>query len=130
MENKNRNNNTLYNNDGYLMNSVGTAAPNVTSQDRYNIFRKLVSLHCVDIVHGDARLANIILVNGQLKWIDFLSSHVTSSHVEFKNDAVSLLKSIYGQTSLKTEVMQMLEVYASNVKSCPNFEEFCAIMEC
>ena len=109
---------------GYLMNSIGTAAPRGTAAERYAIFCSLVALHRLNIVHGDARVVNIILVDGKLKWIDFMSSHITSSSVEFKTDAISLLKSIYGRDSLRPEVLNMLDTYASNVAICPSVEQF------
>jgi hypothetical protein len=66
---------------GYLMDSVGTAAPKATAREKYNIFMSLVGLHRLDIVHGDARWANVIYVNSALRWIDFMNSHITKSHV-------------------------------------------------
>jgi len=115
---------------GYLMNSVGSAAPNKTAWDRYKIFMSLACLHRLGIVHGDARLANIMLVNGDsLRWIDFMNSHITSSRTEFKNDAVTLVKSMYNMISLSVVVMDMLNDYADNVKVCPSFEQFQAALE-
>ena len=108
---------------GYLMNSVGTAAPSKTSLDRYNIFMSLVCLHRLGIVHGDARLANIILVNGSLRWIDFMNSHLTSSRVELKNDAVCLVKSMYNVIFLNQVAITMLDDYADNA-ICPSFDQF------
>jgi hypothetical protein len=81
---------------GYLMSSVGSAAPNRSAKDRYDIFMSLVNLHLLKIVHGDARLANVILVDTSLRWIDFMNSHITYSRTEFKNDAVALVKPMYG----------------------------------
>jgi hypothetical protein len=115
---------------GYLMNSVGTAAPKQTAQQRYDIFMALVYLHRLGIVHGDARYPNIIDVNDKLIWIDFFDSKSCASHCQFKNDAINLFKTMYACIYLCEDVMNMLEEYSTDVVNrCPSFHDFCTVME-
>jgi hypothetical protein len=53
---------------GFMVTELGT----MVERDEYKrIIEALVALHCSDIVHGDARLNNVVEVGESIKWIDF-----------------------------------------------------------
>jgi len=59
---------------GYLLEDVGTGVdPRVGRTSKTTItkaFQALAALHLKRVIHGDARLANLVIVGGAYKWID------------------------------------------------------------
>jgi hypothetical protein len=102
----------------YLMQSVGHRAPSDGRLQREAIVRALYCLHKNKILHGDARLPNIIEgSDGRLMWIDFMASHIATSPVEYKNDIKLLLKSMYAleDHSFSEALLKAINVYAEKM---------------
>ena len=62
------------------------------------VFVTLGNLHEVNIVHGDSRIRNCILVEGSARWIDFRTSAVVTDPREIwpkRRDMETLLKSCF-----------------------------------
>lgn len=66
----------------YLMSDVGTPALCSTYQQRLEIFISLSKFHQAGYVHGDPRIANVIMIGGDLRWIDVMSSGGVFSAVD------------------------------------------------
>lgn len=58
----------------YLMSSVGTPAPCSTPEHRLAILKSLSKFHQASFIHGDPRIADIIMIDNDLKWIDVMGS--------------------------------------------------------
>lgn len=102
-----------------LLSDVGSEVPKAAW---LQLFQTLGSLHEHNIIHGDPRLSNAIFVQGQVKWIDFLSAVVVTdaTDVEVKRqDLYILLKSCCESDDavLGPTVEAALGQYAGNVAS-------------
>ena len=53
---------------------VSTVGRSFTELDPQSIVESLQRLHDCGIVHGDARLENVVCVDGEPRWIDFADS--------------------------------------------------------
>ena len=56
----------------------------------------LVALHSNNIIHGDPRIENALLLNGTVKWIDFRDSVLVTAKVNIRRDVTILLRSVAG----------------------------------
>jgi hypothetical protein len=56
----------------FLLARVGAAAPATSALACSRAFAALAALHGAGVTHGDARLANLLVVDGELRWIDLL----------------------------------------------------------
>lgn len=70
-----------------LMSHVGKGYSDLSPR---NIVDSLNELHSKNILHGDARLANIVSVKGKPVWIDFCENIVASVPVFFKHELEKL----------------------------------------
>jgi hypothetical protein len=87
---------------GYLMDDVGTQliANEIRSREALSmILRSLKVLHEGFIYHGDARITNVILHNGAIKWIDFMNSHACTAEW-IRRDVRVLLSSVYDNAKI------------------------------
>ena len=57
---------------GFLLSRVGAAAGAASARACERAFAALAALHGAGVVHGDARLANLLEVEGELRWVDLL----------------------------------------------------------
>jgi hypothetical protein len=84
----------------YLMVEVGTPIMSGRSSlDLSKVFMLLLALHKENHYHGDPRLANIICVQGELLWIDFMRFHDCSCpkdvmKLNFEKDIRTLTQSV------------------------------------
>ena len=51
---------------------MGAAAPAASASASDGAFAALAALHAAGVTHGDARLANLLDVDGELRWIDLV----------------------------------------------------------
>ena len=75
------------------------------------IFRELFNLHNFLISHGDPRLANLILVDNKLKWIDFRGCFLKGTPVAFKDDLKILIASFRPEVNDIPHVQRILGAY-------------------
>jgi tRNA A-37 threonylcarbamoyl transferase component Bud32 len=112
---------------GFVMSPVGTesCSRNLLIERRIqlkDIFHRLYSLHKhspVPIIHGDPRLANLIISNDGLVWIDIMESRFEQSiSYYFKDDMAKLVDSIEPGLSKSDNVQVLLSAYGRSV--CDN----------
>ena len=104
---------------GLLLSDVGSEVPKAAW---LQLFQTLGSLHEHNIIHGDPRLSNSIFVQGQVKWIDFLSAVVATdpTDVEVKRLDLRILVQSCCESDdavLGPSVEAALKEYAGNVTS-------------
>lgn len=56
--------------------------------------RSMHVLHSHEVIHSDPRLDNVLLVDGQLKWIDFRDSVSVTARVDMRYDVYILCRSL------------------------------------
>lgn len=101
---------------GYLLQRVGTPIKRLSHKRCLDAFQSLATLHKYGIVHGDARLPNLLLVDGTPMWIDLLQSTVllmTAPEAAI-NDAGILACSILrvkSPTELPEDIRVVLSTY-------------------
>jgi hypothetical protein len=105
---------------GFMVIELGTKV----ERDEYKrIIEALVNLHRFDIVHGDARVNNVVEVGGSIKWIDFREAEiVTDNSIDQQEqpnlktiDMTTLMKSLL-QINYETEDLRKLVAkYSGNV---------------
>jgi len=87
---------------GYAMKHVGTPFKTLTKDVLLRIFSSLLALHKAGILHGDARLPNVVNVDDSPRWVDLVNSHF--SHQSFpahaRADMRTLAASVLGLKSL------------------------------
>ena len=84
-----------------------------------NLFAALGLLHERNILHGDARKENAILVQDSVKWIDFLDScvdHDPSSIHEKRIELVTLMKSCFGGQVVEARLIELAKTYNGTAK--------------
>jgi tRNA A-37 threonylcarbamoyl transferase component Bud32 len=87
---------------GFMVTELGT----MVERDEYKrIIEALVALHRSDVVHGDARLNNVVEVGESIKWIDFRDFQIPTDNLSDQQrsdlltqmkqlDMISLMKSL------------------------------------
>lgn len=98
---------------------------NLTEDCVLKIAKSLFKLHSNGFQHGDPRLANIILHEGQYLWIDFMAC-VSDSDFAWTRDACILARSILNlsvETDIPEEIYERIRDYATNKNeySCEQF---------
>jgi hypothetical protein len=80
---------------GYLLTSEGEhiTLP-VDSRDAVAV--ALFTLHKSNVIHGDPRIANLLKLDGDLKWIDFRESQTVTTKISIRHDVEILFKSLGG----------------------------------
>lgn len=111
---------------GFMMSEVGNPAPCTSSEQCYAAFTALQRLHWCGVVHGDARLQNLLSVvragKKQLVWVDLRTSvvlhHSPQAFVAYAfEDAVILAASIIGceDTVLPTHIAASIRTYKQDM---------------
>lgn len=75
-----------------LLSEVGCPVPPRHSRD---LIRSLARLHQKQIIHGDPRIQNVVIVGGNLRWIDFRGTKLQINGVlSMRRDMEVLLRSL------------------------------------
>lgn len=93
---------------GYAMTPVGQQVT-ATSDNVDAIFASLNTLHEAKLVHGDARLANVVFCLGQHVWVDLMLSRNDPFEVQIWQDLGSLAKSCLKCKDLPQSLRAMSE---------------------
>ena len=86
----------------YLMERVGAPASASSRRACRDVFGALAALHRAGVVHGDARLPNLLAVDGDLRWIDLAAGVVSEAPgavapvEQQRYDATTLARSVLG----------------------------------
>jgi hypothetical protein len=92
---------------GYLLAQVGEQLVNPLSPDvKSALARSLCELHSHDVIHGDPRIENVLILNGAIKWIDFRLSEMVTSKIDKRKDVEILLISLGGNVATASEDIQ------------------------
>ena len=112
----------------YTMRNCGLAVARPVKRDMLAYLAEaLVSLHKSDLVHGDARLENIVMVGSLFKWIDFYGSYSISEGTSTARriDVFTLVKSVFGADVNITSIIDDINSY---VEEC-SVEALVSLME-
>lgn len=84
---------------GYVLAYEGTklSLP-VSDSVKTELAVALYGLHCSDVIHGDPRIDNMLILNGTLKWIDFRESDAPTTKTGKRRDVKILLESVGGSS--------------------------------
>jgi hypothetical protein len=109
-----------YGYSGYLIEDVGVPMPqqsDLTQEVCAEICRSLNALHLNGIYHGDPHYGNVVLCDGQYKWIDFgmVCSGIKEKVIIY--DAKCLIESFFRPNPVKWEgfLGDLLETYAASL---------------
>ena len=85
----------------YTMADCGRAVDRPVNRAMWDsLTNALFRLHEASLVHGDARLENIVMLDNSLKWIDFYDSFSSANETNKtarRTDVNALLRSVFGQ---------------------------------
>jgi hypothetical protein len=84
---------------GYLMEIGVSISKTDCLKNVKEVYSQLFSLHNEGISHGDPRLANLILIDSNFKWIDFRNSRITGTKKAFRDDLKILTASMFDSTT-------------------------------
>ena len=102
----------------YLMEEVGEPLHH-SKTDQINLFSSLYDLHINNIVHGDARMQNVIFVSDRIVWIDFacllVMADIDSS--ECVHHCMMDFDSLYESAFKKRPSKSLLAEYSRRIKS-------------
>lgn len=115
---------------GYLMETVGV--PLTADQAKQpNIVQKLLksleALHTAGHYHGDSRLNNAVLVDGEIVWVDLVnaSSAGFDDDMHKRHDLSTLVGSIFGVNKLEESFLKdLLTLYPSKVANVDSFVQY------
>jgi tRNA A-37 threonylcarbamoyl transferase component Bud32 len=79
------------------------------------------TLHSHDVVHGDPRIDNVLMLDGLLKWVDFCESVLVTTMVNRRVDVQILLKSL---GSSAENVVDEIEMYVTD----PSFDKLYLVL--
>jgi hypothetical protein len=69
---------------GYLLESVGQPVRLRSLNDCTTLCASLAALHRAGVIHGDPRLPNVLVVGGELRWIDLLQGGALTAGASFE----------------------------------------------
>jgi tRNA A-37 threonylcarbamoyl transferase component Bud32 len=108
---------------GYLLQSVGALACKTNKSHRAGALKALKFLHNSDNFHGDARLANIVIVDeSKFLWIDPLNLTSKDHQFNMKRDLSLLVASMcdkkdFQANDIPLDYCDYEEVYGGSVKT-------------
>jgi hypothetical protein len=91
---------------GYAMTPVGQQVT-ATSENVDAIFASLSTLHAAEMVHGDARLANVVWAGNRFVWVDLVLSRNNPFKVQIWQDLRTLAKSCLGEEDLPQSLREL-----------------------
>jgi hypothetical protein len=99
---------------GYLLECKGEKLErDKAHKHKTKLAEALFRLHKNDVIHGDPRIENALLLQGQVKWIDFRDSIEVIAMKQLQTDVTILYKSLGGNEELAAD--KILE-YAKDIK--------------
>ena len=82
---------------GYILACEGVQIlPPVAPDIKRKLAEALYGLHANQIIHGDPRIQNALLLDGDVKWIDFREIDFVTTKVNRRRDVEVLLESLGG----------------------------------
>lgn len=107
---------------GYMLAEQGVPLKiPLTSELKNKVAVALYTLHANKVIHGDPRIDNVLLLDGEVKWIDFRESFTVTSKVSIRRDVTTLFQSLGGQV---LAVDLCVEAYVNG----PSAERLCEVV--
>jgi len=98
---------------GYLLSEEGVKLelPLKKSLIR-TIFQSLHVLHSNNVIHGDPRIENVLLLNDVVKWIDFRECELVTAKISLRRDVSILHESLGG--AISGNANEKIELYMND----------------
>lgn len=96
---------------GYLMYREGSAlSASMAKRMIKKVLLSLQSIHLTGNYHGDSRIANAVLVEDVVVWVDLTLSNFVGSDMDdcMRNDLRLVIASVYGKEKLEDQALQSL----------------------
>jgi len=93
----------------YILEERGLPLPR-TSESIENVGALLAQLHTAKVIHGDPRIANVIIVDKTYKWIDFRDSY-DFTEIGRRNDLALFLESSFPTLKIDQLNQQLVDAY-------------------
>jgi serine/threonine protein kinase len=107
---------------GYLLAKEGEKIQNFNSvKIKKSLASALYGLHSCNVIHGDPRIDNVLVLDGSLKWIDFRQSDPFATKFSKRYDVEILLTSLNLSVS---NVDKEIEEYVND----SNLEKLCQVL--
>ena len=108
----------------YTMDEVGSAVEISSVEQKQALFILLLELHIRGVIHGDARVQNIIVLpTGKLMWIDFANAFIYSEFSAMvANDFRVLFESLFAQKPSQAQIEAYESCVAANQISAEAWE--------
>jgi tRNA A-37 threonylcarbamoyl transferase component Bud32 len=89
---------------GFMVTELGTKV----ERDEYKrIIEALVALHRSNVTHGDARVNNVVEVQGSIKWIDFRDAEIPRKEINSSDLSVKTRMKQSDMTKLMKSLLQI-----------------------
>jgi tRNA A-37 threonylcarbamoyl transferase component Bud32 len=97
---------------GYLLAQEGQKITLPVSPElKRNLAVLLCGLHTHDVIHGDPRIDNVLILEGVVKWIDFPLSEIVTTKISRRRDVEILHKSLGGDVAIARDE---IEIYVND----------------
>ena len=107
---------------GYILACEGVQIlPPIAPDIKRKLAEALYGLHANQIIHGDPRIQNALLLDGDVKWIDFRQTDFVTSKINRQRDVEVLFESLGGKVS---DAREQITSYIN----LPSVENLCAVI--
>ena len=92
---------------GYLLAQEGQQIPlPVTNNLKKELAASLCGLHSHDVIHGDPRIENVLVLDGAVRWIDFRLTETVTTKISKRRDVEILYTSLGGLVGSASEEIE------------------------
>jgi hypothetical protein len=107
---------------GYILAREGVQIlPPIEPDIKRKLAEALYGLHVNEIIHGDPRIQNALLLDGDLKWIDFRQTNFVTTKVDSRRDVEVLFESLGGKVN---DAGEQITLYMN----FPSVDNLCAVL--
>jgi hypothetical protein len=107
---------------GYMLACEGVQIlPPIAPDIKKKLAEALYGLHANQIIHGDPRFQNALLLDGDVKWIDFRQTDFVTSKINRQRDVEVLFESLGGKVR---DAREQITSYIN----FPSVENLCAVI--
>ncbi len=107
---------------GYILACEGVQIlPPIALDIKRKLAEALYGLHANQIIHGDPRIQNALLLDGDVKWIDFRQTDFVTSKINRQRDVEVLFGSLGGNVS---DAREQITLYLN----FPSVQNLCAVI--
>jgi len=95
--------------------------PPIAPAIKRKLAEALYGLHANEIIHGDPRIQNALLLDGDVKWIDFRDIDFVTTKISRQRDVEVLFESLGGKVS---DAREQIALYLN----IPSVQNLCAVI--